>query len=62
MTMPSAAEADSLVAMAQGMLPQARKMLERVDVRADGAVVHFDVVATEPQIRALAGMMGAFGP
>jgi hypothetical protein len=62
MTMPSPAEADSLVALAQGMLPQARKMLERIDVRADGAVVHFDVVATEPQLRAIAGMLGAFGP
>jgi hypothetical protein len=62
MTMPSPADADQLVQSAQAMLPSARSMLSRLEVQADGAVVRFDAAATEPQIRALAGMMGAFGP
>ncbi len=62
MTMPSAAEADQVVQSAQAMLPSARNMLSRLDVHAEGAVVRFDAVATESQLRTLAGMAGAFGP
>ena len=59
---PTPADADQFVqtmAQVQGM---AKPMLERLDVRADGPVVHVDATATEGQLRAITSMLGHFGP
>lgn len=55
-------DADQFVqtmAQVQGI---ATPMLERFDVRADGPVVHVDATATEGQVRAIASLLGRFGP
>jgi hypothetical protein len=62
MTMTSPADADQIVQSLTPMLPAAKNMLSRLDVRADGNVVNLDAVATEAQLRAFVGMLGAFGP
>jgi hypothetical protein len=62
-TLGAAADADDLVQKMGQVQGVAKPMLSRFDVRAEGAVVHMDVAATEAQLRALAGMLGGgFGP
>jgi hypothetical protein len=58
----SPADADSLVQMTHQVQGYVQAMVERFDVRADGAVVHVEAAATEAQLRALAALFGKFAP
>jgi hypothetical protein len=58
----TAAEADQIVQSVTPLLGTVRALLDRVDVRADTSTVHIQVVATEAQVRTLAGMLGVALP
>jgi hypothetical protein len=58
----SPTDADALVQMMKQVQGYVQAMVERFDVRADGSVVHVEALATEAQLRAIAGLLGKFGP
>jgi hypothetical protein len=55
-------EAAQLIATVTPMLASAQAMIERVDVRADGATARFDVAVTETQLQLLGTMLGGLIP
>lgn len=57
-TMKDAAEAQRLASMIEGNVGALRAMIERLDVRAEEAVVHVDIAVTEDQAKRILGMMG----
>lgn len=62
-TMASAAEAAQLATMLRSMSAQVQQMVEKLDIHEENAVLHIDVVMTQPQVQTMLAMLGAFtGP
>lgn len=59
-TFASPADADKIVQQVGPLAKNFSAMFEKLEIKGNGAMVQADVVATEAQLRALAGMLGAF--
>ena len=62
-TMATAAEATQLANMLRGMSAQVQQMVDKLDIHEENAVLHIDIVMTQPQVQTILKMLGAFtGP
>jgi hypothetical protein len=57
-TMTSPTDATQLVTMFRGAAAQVRQMVETLDIREEGEVLHVDVVMTQPQVQTILAMLG----
>lgn len=57
-TFGSAADADAMKKQLDQIMPMVQGRFEKVDVRADGAVLRADVIATDEQVKTVLGMLG----
>jgi hypothetical protein len=57
-TMSSPADATQLATMFRGVAAQVRQMVETLDIREEGEVLHVDVVMTQPQVQTILAMLG----
>jgi hypothetical protein len=62
-TMSSSSDASQLATMLRGAVTQVKQMVETLEIREDGAVLHVDIGMTQPQVQAVLGMLGGLvGP
>ncbi|HUS30455.1 MAG TPA: hypothetical protein VMZ53_18225 [Kofleriaceae bacterium] len=57
-TMETPADASQLATMFRGAANQVKQMVETLEIREDGEVLHVDVVLTQPQVQTILALLG----